>query len=396
MVSRRRRRHRPPPGAHRSRGDAVGGEVLLESSRPRPAGSVFVVMILALVVGALLNASSLADSARQRAFDDPWRGPAVSFWGGVERVAAFVGLDRPRRGIEEALGRADDGRDDLDVADLLAEDGDGPDDDRGPDEPTTTTSTTAPPVPVLRAPTAEAPLRVYVGGDSVSTFLAREFQRIGGEMGVLDVTADPRVVSGLSRPDYFNWPVHLADSIVPTDPEVVVLLFGSNDGQAIQLDDGTICDRFEACWLDEYRRRVGGVMDLLRDPDGDRVVYWVGLPNMKPGTVRFPDTYNGVYATEAASRPWVTYVDTYQEFSDAAGAWAPRLPDAAGNLDTVRDPDGVHLSRVGGARMAWSVIRVLAAGYDLGPWSGVVSADEAAPEVTERPAPAFPEARLID
>ena len=47
------------------------------------------------------------------------------------------------------------------------------------------------------------------------------------------------MASGLTRPDYYDWPAALAADLEATDPEVVVAVFGVNDAQGIVLPDGT-------------------------------------------------------------------------------------------------------------------------------------------------------------
>lgn len=368
---------------------------MLAADRPRPAGTVLAIMLVGLLTASVLNAPAMLERAENKSFDDRWRTPSVALWGGLNWISTTLRLDTPRAAIDSAIGRDEDGRAALDVEELLAA---GPDDAPAvaPDVSTTTTVPLDTP-PVLRTPTADAPLRVYVGGDSVSTFLTRSMQRIGGEIGVIQATPDPRVETGLARPDYFNWPQHLADDIVPTDPEVVVLFLGANDGQAMKLASGRICERFEQCWIDEYRRRVAGTMDLLRDPANDRVVVWMGLPPFKTGTVRFPDTYNGIYAAEAAKRPWVIYRDTWNAFADQAGQFSPRVINGAGDLIAVREADGVHLTPEGGDRMAWEAIRAIGKVVGLSAWTEVEPASVVAPKSTPlRADPPEPEPRLID
>lgn len=357
--------------------DDDGQHPELRSDRPVAAGHVLVVMVVGLLLGALLNADRMAERAEQRSFDDPWRGPSVAIWGGLETVADAVGLTRPREAIESAIGRDDGDRAELDVGDLLAErrapSGEGGEASAAP----TTTTVPAPPEPEIRTPTATEPLRLYVGGDSVAKNFGLAMQRVAGSTGIIEPHIDYRLVSGLARPDFFNWPQHLADDIVPTDPEVVVLLFGANDAQSLQLDDGTICARFERCWIDEYRRRVAGTMELLRDPDNDRIVLWLGQPIMGPDSgVLYVDLFNAIYEEEAAERPWVRYVDTRSWFSRPDGSYAAYLEAADGTEHRVRDADDVHLTPVGGDRLSWALLRLLGEEItDLSAWAGAPPAD---------------------
>jgi hypothetical protein len=209
-------------------------------------------------------------------------------------------------------------------------------------------------------------LRVWIGGDSIVQTFGTSMQRVASSTGVMDAALDFRVSTGLTRPDYFNWPAHLADSVLPSDPELVIIMFGANDAQGIELDDGTVYQRFEQGWLDEYRRRVAGTMDLLKDPDNDRQVIWVGQPIMGPTAgVKGMEKLNHIYWDEARSRPWITYFDSWPFFADADGNYADQLPSIDGTMTGLRQSDDVHLSTSGGDRLSWAIMRRLDQLLDL-------------------------------
>ncbi|GIU85104.1 MAG: hypothetical protein KatS3mg008_1879 [Acidimicrobiales bacterium] len=185
------------------------------------------------------------------------------------------------------------------------------------------------------------------------------------QSGVMDAEVEARIATGLTRPDFFDWPGHLRREVLPSDPELVVVMFGANDAQGIQLPDGSVRRRFEQGWLDEYRRRVGEVMDLLRDPEGDRLVVWVGQPPMRPGTVAGVEKMNAIYWEEARERPWVVYFDSWPFLATTEGQYADYLPNAAGQAERVRKQDGIHLTREGADRLAAEIYERLTRLVDL-------------------------------
>ncbi len=367
----------PAPGAHRL-----------------AAGQVLVVMLLALVLGALLNADRMVERAREKDFEDGWRDNSIWVWSRVQDVSGALLLDAPRARIETAIGRTD--TEGSDVDELLAATGGDPAPegteavdrppagatDGGGDPVATTTTTEVDLTPVLRAPTATEPLRLWLGGDSMSQEVGASMARAVTETGIIAATIDARVSTGLTRPDYFNWPQHLVDEVVPTDPEVVVIMFGANDSQNLALEDGTVCQRFEQCWLDEYRRRVAGTMDLLRDREAnDRLVIWVGQPIMGPGSgVAGMENLNAIYWEEARSREWIHYFDSWSYFITPEGEYAYYLPSADGADHQMRTADEVHLSVAGADRLAWEIIEALGAAVDLSAWAGEPPLSALAPD----------------
>ena len=176
-------------------------------------------------------------------------------------------------------------------------------------------------------PRPTTPLRFWVGGDSITQTFGTSMQQVAQSTGVMTPTLDYRVSTGLARPDYFNWPEHFVKDILPSDPQVMVVMFGANDGQGMTGTDGKVYTRGTPEWLEEYRRRVAATMDLLKDPDNDRLVIWVGRAGHEPGSgVHEMDQLNYIYWSEAESRPWIQYFDTWPFFSDANMQYVERGP----------------------------------------------------------------------
>ena len=222
-------------------------------------------------------------------------------------------------------------------------------------------------VPHLHAATPTDPLKLWVGGDSVTETFGTQLVRVTGLTGVFQSTLDFHLGTGLCVPTYFNWPLHLAQDVLPkVDPDVVVIMFGANDGQNIQLADGTILTAFSQPWQDEYARRVGAVMDLLKSPSNDRIVMWTGPPPMGPTTgTHGMDLISHIDWMEAQTRPWVHYVDTWVYFSDTDLQFQHYLPSAGGQLSGLRQKDNIHMSDIGGTWLSWIVLRDLAKFVDL-------------------------------
>ena len=66
-----------------------------------------------------------------------------------------------------------------------------------------------------------------------------------------------------------------------------------------------------------------------------------------------------IYKAEAKKHPGVFYIPTWALFADAKGSYAEYLPDANGDPVLMRAPDGIHLTRAGGDRMAQAALDVI-------------------------------------
>jgi hypothetical protein len=297
-------------------------------------------MVLALGLAALVNADALVDRAERKPLG-PERDRSLMIWHPVQDVAGALQVTRLRDLGDGLAGNEDEGGD--------AVPSDGP-------------TTTVPPDivrPSLRPPEAGEPLRVYIGGDSIIRDAGDAFLNLAGGSPILETTLHYENATGLTRPDFYDWPAAFRDDMATHRPEVAFILFGGNDSQGIIGPDGaTYPGPSDARWREEYARRVGAVMDILRADD--RLVYWVALPPMRDaGFDGRAEVMNEIYRTEAERRPWMTYLDLHPIFGDDKGDYVERKPDADGELVDLRQDDGVHLSQPGATILAREMLRLI-------------------------------------
>ena len=208
-----------------------------------------------------------------------------------------------------------------------------------------------------RTITSKKPLRMYVAGDSMDQVFGSSLVNLGEATKLVKGKNDYHVSSGLSRPDFYDWPQRLVDQIVEFKPDAAVVLFGANDAQDV-LYQGKVLKVGTKAWQEVYARRVGEAMDILTK--GGRRVYWVGNPIMKDfGYRQRIAMMNHIYESEAKKHPGVTFVSTWAAMADEKGAYSDYLKDANGESVLMRAPDGIHLSRAGGDRMAKLVLDVI-------------------------------------
>lgn len=225
-----------------------------------------------------------------------------------------------------------------------------------PAETTTTVPTTV--ADAGRTPTEDDPLRLYIAGDSDAGNLGPPLQRELEQTGLVDSTLEYKVSSGLTRPDFFDWPAKLQSDVARLNPDTVVVTFGGNDAQDMNLDGrSTPVDSDE--WRAEYARRVGAVMDFL-SADG-RTLIWVGIPNAKSGSFRARlEILEQVTRAEAEKRPQVRYIDVWNLFVGRSGGYADFIIDPRDNQGKlVRADDGFHLNQTGADILALTVAEVV-------------------------------------
>lgn len=228
----------------------------------------------------------------------------------------------------------------------------------------TTTSSTQPSGP----PSAANPATVLVVGDSNAGTFGPYLAELVDGFGVAETIVDYKVSSGLSRPDFFDWPAHLRQQLAETDPDVVVVTYGGNDAQGLASARGDFAAEYndpisdEEAWKAEYARRVGEVLDVLLE-DG-RSVVWVGIPNAEDPEVTARMAVQDAAAKSAvALRPDVVFVDTWARFSGRSGNWAEFVVDPRDGVgkDVRADEDGFHLNENGAEILALDIANVVRA-----------------------------------
>ena len=128
---------------------------------------------------------------------------------------------------------------------------------------------------------------------------------------------DARESTGLTRPDYFNWPAELTADLKSAQPQVVVVMIGANDAQDFLGPPDVPYTSPQ--WNTLYAQRVAQFMQIAES--GGAAVVWVGMPPMQnPGLNAQMSDVNAVVQQQAAlAHPAVTYLSTDHSLGTRAG-----------------------------------------------------------------------------
>lgn len=196
---------------------------------------------------------------------------------------------------------------------------------------------------------AAGSLRIGVFGDSMADGLWAGLYRDLRDVDGVTVTKFSEVSTGLSRYDYVDIQAKTTRQLDEQPVDVAVVLFGTNDAQAISID-GQIHQFGTEGWKAAYARRIDDLVALLRSRDV--AVYWVGLPRMKSD--RFDGRMSLINEVVQARMEalGVPYIDTVALTSDDAGAYAAYQSDGDGRRRLMRANDGIHMSMSGYLRIS--------------------------------------------
>jgi uncharacterized protein len=212
-------------------------------------------------------------------------------------------------------------------------------------------------------PSAAHPLRVLIVGDSLGIDLGGPLQNDLSNTGVVLATLDGRESTGLTRPDYFNWPVELASDLQSFHPQVVVIMMGANDPQ--DFPGPPDIPYSSPKWKPMYAQRVSTFMQIAGG-DGATVI-WVGMPPMQnPALSGEMAALNSIDQHQSAlQKPKVDFISTWKLLGTSKGAYTPFITNGSGQVVVVRTPDGIHLSPAGGEVLSQRVLGFLRGGLHI-------------------------------
>ncbi len=204
-------------------------------------------------------------------------------------------------------------------------------------------------------PTAAHPLRVLIVGDSLGIDLGDALVNDLANTGVVQATLDGQVSTGLTRPDYFNWPAELEQDLAKYRPQVIVIMIGANDAQDFpgppDIPYGT------PQWDAMYQQRVSSFMQEATS--GGAEVVWVGMPPMQdPGLSAAMSHIDAIDRSEAASHPGVFYLSSAAAIGGPDGQYAAYV-EHDGQEVQVREPDGTHITADGSELLSQAVMAAM-------------------------------------
>ncbi|HEY5092267.1 MAG TPA: GDSL-type esterase/lipase family protein [Acidimicrobiales bacterium] len=222
----------------------------------------------------------------------------------------------------------------------------------------TSTTTTTP----HHAPYALGHCRLLEVGDSLGDDLEygirHELQSTPG----LKLIQRNKTSTGLSASWFYNWPAHLKSDLHKYHPDLVVIMFGANDEQALAVD-GASQPFGSPKWRSAYIARVQKIDRMVTKAGA--YAFWVGLPIAAPKSYsQGLRALNAIYAQVAMSTPGVTFQPMWHLLSTKGGKY--RGGAVVNNVQSaLRLSDGIHFTSTGELVIGTFVARQLATVYNV-------------------------------
>ncbi|MBN1412709.1 MAG: DUF459 domain-containing protein [Spirochaetales bacterium] len=190
------------------------------------------------------------------------------------------------------------------------------------------------------------PLKVLLIGDSlVAGSLRRKiFATKKSHQGV-SWTVNAKTSSGLTRPDFHDWPAIAEKVLSGKKFKALFILLGTNDAQDFRSGKKRIYFYGKPDWFEKYEERVKTFLDTVSPYVMN--VYWIGLPPMKYAHFNTKMAkFNVMYETACGRKANAVFIGTKDIYSDKNGKYAQFLPRNGKQLRT-RENDGIHVTDAG-------------------------------------------------
>ncbi len=208
--------------------------------------------------------------------------------------------------------------------------------------------------PVAPAPAAvekaENAKRILVIGDFMAASLARGLTETFAGNANAVVISRANGSSGLVRDDFHDWRAELPALLDSEKPDLITIMLGGNDRQAIRDAGSGLALRTQA-WTDSYTARVTELANALKA--SGRPFVWVGQPSYQSDRMSEDMVFlNGIYQA-AATTAGGDFVEVWGGFTDATGSFISSGPDVEGQQTRLRNSDGITMTPAGADKLAF-------------------------------------------
>jgi hypothetical protein len=199
---------------------------------------------------------------------------------------------------------------------------------------------------LLQAVAAGDPVTVGVFGDSFGDGVWSALYRLLPAREKYRVIKYSQQSTGFTRYASRNVEEHAAAQIAADGPvDVAVISFGANDTQGVYAN-GHAAALMSPDWQRIVGGRIDGFVRLMRSRGA--VVYWLGLPKMRAAAFDADIAAMNAFYERRMKALQVPFIDIRPLTVDAAGDYAPYLPDPNSHeMRLMRANDGIHMSMNG-------------------------------------------------
>jgi len=233
--------------------------------------------------------------------------------------------------------------------------------------------------------------RILVLGDAIGGGLGAGLTRVAEPGGGYEVSIRFNEESGLARPEVYDWVATVPKILGSNAFDVIVVMIGANDKQAIRSGDARIAFNSEG-WAEAYGAQVDRLLDALA-ASGARL-YWVSPPPMRDPEYDAAVQVIAALQSQRAAARGLQFIDMRPPFLAADGSYTDMGPDDTGTVTRLRGRDGISFYKAGNNRMGQLVLAAIESGGGQAPGLKADGKTDALRPEDERQVPLFGQALM--
>lgn len=197
---------------------------------------------------------------------------------------------------------------------------------------------------------------ILIVGDSLGNNLAYGMQRQLEKTAGIDLVIKSKASTGLSNSWFYNWPKEIKPFISDNNPDLVIVMLGTNDHQNMKID-GEVSEFGSKKWNAKYESEATKM--ISQSIDSGAYVVWVGLPIMQSSYfASYMSVLNDRSSSAVAENEGATFIPTWDYMADSRGKYR-EWAKVNGKNEKIRGSDGIHFTWVGQNVLATYVISEL-------------------------------------
>lgn len=205
---------------------------------------------------------------------------------------------------------------------------------------------------------------LVIGASSIQFAVGVEFEKRLPTYAGVKVKRFGQLATGLSRPDFMDWPKKLETLAAQFKPDLVITNFGGNDAQAIPVGKYDKIQFSDPQWDDAYAARVKEMIDISKKHGADVVM--LGMPIMRKASFKEKILRLNRVTKATAEKEGALYISTYEMASTPDGEYRTTI-EHNGKRGLMRTSDGIHYTRLGAEYVVEQVMQFVERRYVFEP-----------------------------
>lgn len=210
--------------------------------------------------------------------------------------------------------------------------------------------------------------RILVIGDALAGGLGAGLTRMTEFETGFEIVNRFQEVSGIARPEVYDWTENLPNIMQDKDFKAVVVLLGANDRQSIR--SGEFRYVFNTPdWITAYRAQTDQLLDVLKARNVK--IFWVAIPPMGDALYDADMKILTALQKREVEAKGATFVDLRSAFLNPDGTYTDTGEDDTGEIRKLRARDGVTFFKQGNNRFGQLLLAEIKKNMGVNPVEGL-------------------------